>query len=46
MSAETRATLKNFLKFGVSETGSNRSTIQVLSTIHLALLSPEFLIQR
>ena len=46
MSAETRATLKNFLKFGVSETGSNRATIQVLSTIHLALLSPEFLIQR
>ncbi|HWT14584.1 MAG TPA: DUF1800 domain-containing protein [Patescibacteria group bacterium] len=46
MSSATRATLKNFLKFGVAETGSNRAVIQVLSTVHLALLSPEFLVQR
>ena len=43
MSAATRTTLRNFMVFSLPGVNDN---IKVLSTVHLALMSPEFLVQR
>ena len=43
MSSDTRAVLRNFLVFSLAGANNN---IKVLSTVHLALMSPEFLVQR
>ena len=43
MSSDTRTTLRNFLVFSLAGVNDN---IKVLSTVHLALMSPEFLVQR
>lgn len=43
MSSDTRATLRNFMVFSLPGLNDN---IKVLSTVHLALMSPEFLVQR
>lgn len=43
MSAATRTTLKNFMQFGLAGLNDN---VKVLTAVHLALLSPEFVVQR
>ncbi len=43
MSSDTRTTLRNFMVFSLPGLNDN---IKVLSTVHLALMSPEFLVQR
>ncbi len=43
MSAGTRLNLRNFLQLSVAGANDN---LKVLSTVHLALMSPEFIVQR
>ena len=43
MGSDTRTNLRNFLIFSLAGANDN---IKVLSTVHLALMSPEFVVQR
>ena len=43
MSSATRTNLRNFLQVGVAGANDN---VKVLSAVHLALMSPEFVVQR